>query len=56
MTVLRRACRGGLGREDTDLFSTHGLEHLLQLHADLLDVVEEDARLLERVNERRDVG
>lgn len=28
-----------------DLFSSHGLEHLLQLDAQLLDVVEEDAGL-----------
>lgn len=30
---------------DTDLFASHGLKHLLQLDAELLDVVEEDAGL-----------
>lgn len=31
--------------EDTDLFASHGLKHLLQLDTKLLDVVEENTRL-----------
>lgn len=37
-------------KESTDLFAAHGLEHLLQLDSELLNVVEEDAGLQESID------